>query len=117
MQEPWEAEEKRLTLLAALLLPLSACTVKTAKGKDAPLTAHIILESIKWKRRDAEDVAALHAAAPGLLQVHHALQARPDSYQPHHPAHCAMSAIKEPLTVCWHCTGRPVIGWSCSISH
>jgi hypothetical protein len=75
MQEPWEAEEKRVALLAALLLPLAACTARTAKGKDAPLTAHVILESIKWKRKDAEGVAALHAAAPGLLQVHQSLQA------------------------------------------
>jgi hypothetical protein len=64
----------RLCLLAALLLPLAGCSCQGGKKKQAAASAHIVLESIKWKRKDAEAVAALHAAAPGLLRVHRALQ-------------------------------------------
>ena len=64
----------RLALVAALLLPLAACTFPGAKRKQVALPAHILLEAIKWKRKDAEAVASLHAVAPGLLHVHHALQ-------------------------------------------
>ena len=70
------AEARRLTLLAALTLPLRACrddTLPTAKQRlSAP--AHIILNALKWKRRDAECVAVLHEAAPKLLQCCQQLQ-------------------------------------------
>ncbi|CAK0784472.1 hypothetical protein CVIRNUC_007676 [Coccomyxa viridis] len=73
------AEARRLTLLAALTLPLRACR------DDAPLSAkqrlsapaHIILNALKWKRRDAECVAVLHEAVPKLLQCCQQLQGAP----------------------------------------
>ena len=36
---------------------------------------YIILNALKWKRKDAECISALHAAAPQLLQCYHQLQA------------------------------------------
>ena len=70
------AEARRLTLLAALTLPLRACrddTPPTAKQRlSAP--AHIILKALKWRRKDAECVAVLHEAAPKLLQCCQQLQ-------------------------------------------
>lgn len=72
-QEPVSEEGRRLALLAALLLPLRAAEVE---GGKLSLPAHIILNAIKWKRKDAEAVATLHAAAPELLLISATLQAR-----------------------------------------
>lgn len=71
------ADERRLALLAALLLPLRACEIVRDGKKPTALTDHIILESIKWKRKHAEAIVALHAAAPELLRITQSLQARP----------------------------------------
>ncbi len=75
-QEPMAVDERRLALLAAMLLPLRACEITRDGSKPTMLTHHIVLESIKWKRKDAEAVSALHAAAAELLHVSQLLQAR-----------------------------------------
>ena len=49
VQDPFGPEEMRLALLAALLLPLAACSFQGAKKKEVLLPAHIVQESIKWK--------------------------------------------------------------------
>lgn len=69
-------EERRLTLLAALTLPLRACRDESNPKPKQRLSApsHIILNAIKWKRKDEECVTALHAAGPQLLQCYHQLQ-------------------------------------------
>ena len=69
-------EERRLTLLAALTLPLRACRDDSNPKPKQRLSApsHIILNALKWKRKDEECVTALHAAAPQLLQCYHQLQ-------------------------------------------
>ena len=74
--EGMSAEARRLTLLAALMLPLRACRDDTPPSAKQRLSApaHIILNALKWKRRDAECVAALHDAAPRLLQCCQQLQ-------------------------------------------
>jgi hypothetical protein len=53
-------EERRLLLLSALLLPLRQLTYKI-KNKQAPATGFIIRESIKWRTKDVDNVALLHA--------------------------------------------------------
>ncbi len=71
------SEDRRLTLLAALTLPLRACkddTPASPKQRQSAPT-RIILTALKWKRRDAESVALLHAVAPQLLQCYHEMQA------------------------------------------
>jgi hypothetical protein len=77
LQEPMAADERQLALMAALLLPLRACEIVRDGKKPTALTDHIILDSIKWKRKHAEAIAALHAAAPELLRITQSLQARP----------------------------------------
>jgi len=63
--------ELRLALLAALLLPLRDAQAPTKKkGASAPASAHIVREAIKWRTRDAEAVAEVHAAAMELLRLH-----------------------------------------------
>ena len=63
------AEARRLTLLAALTLPLRACRDDTSPSAKQRLSApaHIVLNALKWKRKDAECVAVLHDTAPKLL--------------------------------------------------
>ncbi len=70
------AEARRLTLLAALTLPLRACRDDAPSSAKQRLSApaHIILNALKWKRRDAECVAVLHEAVPKLLQCCQQLQ-------------------------------------------
>ena len=74
--EERSGEERRLTLLAVLTLPLRACrddsNLKPKQRLSAP--SYIILNALKWKRKDEECVTALHAAAPQLLQCYHQLQ-------------------------------------------
>lgn len=53
-------EERRLLLLSALLLPLRKLTYKI-KNKQVPATGFIIRESIKWRTKDVDNVALLHA--------------------------------------------------------
>ena len=76
LQELQTAEVARLTLLAALLLPLRSCQVQDKKGKPHPVTAEVVGEGIKWPKKMASNTAALHAEAPGLLQTYKALQVR-----------------------------------------
>eukprot|EP00891_Asterochloris_glomerata_P004494 jgi/Astpho2/4494/Aster-00094 len=73
-QELQTAEVARLTLLAALLLPLRSCQVQDKKGKQHPVTAEVVGEGMKWPKKMASNTAALHAEAPGLLQTYKALQ-------------------------------------------
>lgn len=76
LQELQTAEVARLTLLAALLLPLRSCQVQDKKGKQHPVTAEVVGEGMKWPKKMASNTAALHAEAPGLLQTYKALQVR-----------------------------------------
>lgn len=75
MQVQFSQEERCLTLLAALLLPLRSVSMPLGKGsKASPLASWIIRESIKWTNRDADGVAALHAGIQTLLEVDRQLQ-------------------------------------------
>ena len=71
----WSAAERRLGLLAALLLPFRAATIAEKKAS-RPVTSHLVRDSIKWPGKDAEGVVALHREAPTLLQAHRELQVR-----------------------------------------
>ena len=99
-QEALSPEEARLCLLAALLLPLAGCSCPGAKKRQVALTGHVVLESIKWRRKDAEAVASLHAAAPGLLRVHRGLQVVLPQ-QPEPPCMlCSCGSAGEPACCC-----------------
>ncbi|KAK9810386.1 hypothetical protein WJX72_009795 [[Myrmecia] bisecta] len=76
-QTPLSKEERRLALLAALLLPLRKCETSAPKGKNkkVPLAEFIVRESIKWRGKDADAVKALHEEAGHLLNVYASLQA------------------------------------------
>jgi hypothetical protein len=63
-------EDRRLFLLAALLLPLRQLSY-AFKNKQQPASSHIIRESLKWRVKEVEGVAALHAHAVDLAQVLH----------------------------------------------
>jgi hypothetical protein len=65
-------EERRLLLLSALLLPLRKLQHKF-KNKQAPATGFIIRESIKWRTKDVDGVALLHAQVGELAAVHREL--------------------------------------------
>ena len=69
-------EERRQALMAALLLPLRAVEVPMkGKGKKTePLTSHILMNSIKWRSKDAQAVQACHQQADGLLSASVQLQ-------------------------------------------
>lgn len=66
-------EERRLLLLAALLLPLRRCSVEGPKRKPQTMAAHVIRDSLKWKSKDVEWVDTMHNVAPQLLEVHRRL--------------------------------------------
>eukprot|EP00898_Chlorokybus_atmophyticus_P008259 jgi/Chlat1/8434/Chrsp80S07921 len=68
-QHPIPSEDVRLCRYAALLLPLLASTVGTAKKKPVAASTHIIRESLKLKAKDAENVVALHTAAVHFAQL------------------------------------------------
>ena len=79
-------------LAAALLLPLRSITVKARKSPEAA-AAWLIRDGIKWNNKDAEGVAALHACAPQLADVHQQLQvgwAACDGPRPLHPGGCCL---------------------------
>lgn len=59
--------------MAALLLPLRQLTCPAGK-KQQPLSSHIIREGIKWRNKDVDTTAALHEAAPELLQLYRQLK-------------------------------------------
>ena len=92
--EECSREERRLTLLAALALPLRACRDDSNPKPKQRLSApsHIILNALKWKRKDEEYVTALHAMAPQLLQSYHQLQVSGS------PAICSRSTPKPSLS-------------------
>ena len=68
-----EPAELCTALAAALLLPLRGVTVKERKARE-PAPAWLVRDGLKWNNRDAEGVAALHACAPQLAEVHQQLQ-------------------------------------------
>lgn len=72
-QEPFTPEERRTTLLAALLLPLRLAVLNAGTKKQTELASHIVLHAIKWKKRDAQAVVLLHSKAPELLSIYQAL--------------------------------------------
>jgi hypothetical protein len=61
-------EERRLLLLAALLLPLRKLTYKV-KNKQAAASSYIIRESIKWRTKDVDSTALLHVQVEELAAV------------------------------------------------
>uniref|UniRef100_A0A383VU74 tRNA nucleotidyltransferase/poly(A) polymerase RNA and SrmB- binding domain-containing protein n=1 Tax=Tetradesmus obliquus TaxID=3088 RepID=A0A383VU74_TETOB len=63
-------EDRRLFLLAALLLPLRRLSY-SLKNRQQAASSHIIRESLKWRVKEVEGVAALHAHAVDLTQVLH----------------------------------------------
>jgi hypothetical protein len=63
-------EDRRLFLLAALLLPLRQLSYRF-KNKQQPASSHIIREALKWRVKEVEGVAALHVHALDLAQVLH----------------------------------------------
>lgn len=65
-------EERRLLLLAALLLPLRKLTYKV-KNKQAAASSYIIRESIKWRTKDVDQTALLHVLVEELAAVHREL--------------------------------------------
>eukprot|EP00239_Pterosperma_sp_CCMP1384_P002298 CAMPEP_0197846662 /NCGR_PEP_ID=MMETSP1438-20131217/3993_1 /TAXON_ID=1461541 /ORGANISM="Pterosperma sp., Strain CCMP1384" /LENGTH=524 /DNA_ID=CAMNT_0043458383 /DNA_START=487 /DNA_END=2058 /DNA_ORIENTATION=- len=66
-------EERRICLLAALLLPLRDVNVSLKKGKQGPLAAYIIKESLKIRSKDADLVAVVHSCAVGFASIAAAL--------------------------------------------
>ncbi|GMH37929.1 hypothetical protein BSKO_05813 [Bryopsis sp. KO-2023] len=60
--------ERRLFVLATLLLPFRMETYKQKKKK-LPVTNHIIRESLKWKVKDCENVEKLHKTVPKILNI------------------------------------------------
>ena len=66
-------EDRRLVLLASLLLPLRRCSVAGAKGRPQSMAAHVIRDSLKWRTKDVEVVETMHRVAPRLLDVHRQL--------------------------------------------
>eukprot|EP00887_Chlorella_sp_A99_P006656 scaffold3.g6656.t1 len=67
-------DARRQLLLAALLLPLRALSVRGHKGRPMSVPAHVVREALKWPAKDADAVDALHAAAPRLLAIAARLQ-------------------------------------------
>ena len=90
-QDAASKEERRLTHLASLLLPLRRCTVPDKKGRQ-PLASHLVAHEIKWKAKDAEHTARLHQQAPELLRIARALQVMDH----------ASSALPQTIVTAWH---------------
>lgn len=67
-------EERRMLLLAALLLPLRRLTYPGKGTKQAPASAYVIRESLKWRGKDVDVVGLLHTHAAELAAVHAQLQ-------------------------------------------
>lgn len=68
-------EERRLLLVAALLLPLRQLSYPAKGNKQAPASSYVIRDSIKWRNKDVEGVALLHAQVAELASVHKELAA------------------------------------------
>eukprot|EP00882_Tetradesmus_deserticola_P033468 GHRQ01038238.1.p1 GENE.GHRQ01038238.1~~GHRQ01038238.1.p1 ORF type:complete len:194 (+),score=99.91 GHRQ01038238.1:180-761(+) len=73
-------EERRLFLLAALLLPLRRLSY-TLKNKQQPASSYIIRESLKWRVKEVEGVTALHAHVVGLAQVLHDVRGAGEAHE------------------------------------
>ena len=83
-------EERRLLLLAALLLPLRKLTYTVKGNKQAPASAFIIREAVKWRGKDVDGVALLHTQVVELAAVHRELAgagALTLCCDAHHPSH------------------------------
>ena len=74
MQGGFSKEERRLALMAALLLPLRAATAPLKGAKTQPLTSHLLLHGIKWRTSDADCIDVVHREAGVLLEAFHQLQ-------------------------------------------
>jgi hypothetical protein len=72
-------EDRRLFLLAALLLPLRQLSY-AQKSKQQPASSHIIRESLRWRVKEVEGVAALHAHAVDLARVLHDVRGAGEAY-------------------------------------
>lgn len=72
-------EERRLLLVAALLLPLRQLSYPAKGNKQAPASSYVIRDSIKWRNKDVEGVALLHAQVAELASVHKELAAAGES--------------------------------------
>ncbi|WJX20492.1 CCA tRNA nucleotidyltransferase [Trifolium repens] len=68
-ESTFTAEQRRLTLYAALFLPLRNTTYSEKKAKKIPVANRIIRESIKRKAKDAEVVLDLHRSSYKLLSL------------------------------------------------
>ncbi|XP_023540068.1 putative CCA tRNA nucleotidyltransferase 2 [Cucurbita pepo subsp. pepo] len=62
-------EQKRLSMYAALFLPIRKFTFKDKKSKKIPVVNHIFRESLKRKVSDAETVVQLHHALEKFLTL------------------------------------------------
>ncbi|KAL1295342.1 putative CCA tRNA nucleotidyltransferase 2 isoform X2 [Arachis ipaensis] len=62
-------EERRLSLFAALFLPLKNTTYQVKKAKVVPVVNYIIRDSLKRKSKDAEMVLDLHRASQKFLSL------------------------------------------------
>ncbi|MED6118205.1 hypothetical protein PIB30_000834 [Stylosanthes scabra] len=62
-------EERRLSLFAALFLPLKNTTYQVKKAKMVPVVNYIIRDSLKRKAKDAEMVLDLHRASKKFLSL------------------------------------------------
>lgn len=67
-------EDKRLLLLAALLLPLRSLNYSVKANKQQPATSYIIRESLKWRTKEVDSVALLHAQVANLAEVDKAMK-------------------------------------------
>ncbi|KAK7270384.1 hypothetical protein RIF29_23478 [Crotalaria pallida] len=62
-------EQRRLTLYAALFIPLRNTTYREKKAKKVPVVNYIFRESLKRKAKDAETVLDLHRASHKFLSL------------------------------------------------
>ncbi|KAL5776409.1 hypothetical protein ACOSP7_009335 [Xanthoceras sorbifolium] len=71
-------EQRRLTLYAALFLPLRMTTYKDNKGKEIPVVSYIFRDSLKRKASDAETVINIHRALKKFLSLIPSLESPDD---------------------------------------
>jgi len=72
------SEERRLYLLAALLVPIHMLKGPHASGKGArhfsAASAHVIWEGLRWRNKDSRDVEVLHEGVPDLIALYNRSQ-------------------------------------------
>ncbi|KAK3230436.1 hypothetical protein Dsin_002317 [Dipteronia sinensis] len=66
---PFNDEQRRLSLYAALFLPFRISTYKDNKGKEIPIVNYIFRDSLKRKASDAETVINIHRALKKFLSL------------------------------------------------